>query len=324
MIGLTDLVATGLVAETVPLAPLTTYRLGGPARGYAEAGSEADLAVLAAALVAERAAGHDVPVLVLGRGSNVAVADSGYPGLVVRLGRGLAVIEIDADGTVRAGGAAPLPVVARASVKAGRGGLEFFVGIPGSVGGAVRMNAGCFDSETAEWMVDALVISLDTGEASWLSPTDLGMRYRHSALNRDDVVAGARFRTVVKDAADGEAKLREITRWRRESQPGGTLNAGSIFKNPPGDAAGRLIDSLGLKGFAVGGAAVSTKHANFFVADATATAQDVYDLVWAVRRRVGSQTGIWLEPEVRFEGSFRASPDEAEREGADQSEEVGP
>jgi UDP-N-acetylmuramate dehydrogenase len=114
----------------------------------------------------------------------------------------------------------------------------------------------------------------------------------------------ARYRTTAQDEEQGEQLLREITRWRRRHQPGGTYNAGSVFKNPPGDSAGRIIDSAGLKGFRVGGAAVSTRHANFFVADQTATAQDVYDLVWSVRRMVAEATSVTLEPEIRFVGSF--------------------
>jgi UDP-N-acetylmuramate dehydrogenase len=132
----------------------------------------------------------------------------------------------------------------------------------------------------------------------------MDLRYRHSNLTDDSVVVAARFRTTASSEGEGEQVLREITRWRKEHQPGGTLNAGSVFKNPPTVAAGRLIDELGLKGFAVGGASVSERHANFFVAGPDATAQDVYDLVVAVQQRVAAATGIWLEPEIRFAGTF--------------------
>ena len=241
MTRLADLVTAGLVAEHVSLAPLTTYRFGGPARWFAEPHSGSDLSRIGAAVAAERAAGEGVEILVLGRGSNLAVADAGYPGLVVRLGVELGVGDVAADGVVAAGAAAPLPMVARAGVREGRGGLEFFVGIPGSVGGAVRMNAGCYGSDTAGCLVEAHLVSLDTGAAAWRTPADLEMRYRHSAVRPDEVVTVARFATEARPRAEGEALLREITRWRRDTQPGGTLNAGSVFKNPPGDAAGRRL-----------------------------------------------------------------------------------
>ncbi len=151
----------------------------------------------------------------------------------------------------------------------------------------------------------ARVIDLVTGEVRDRSVGELGLAYRHSDLADTDMVVAATLRTVARPRREAEAIMREITRWRREHQPGGTLNAGSVFKNPPGDAAGRLIDSLGLKGLRVGGVAVSERHANFFVAEAGASAQDLYDLVAEVRRRVWEGAGVALEPEVRFVGRFR-------------------
>ncbi len=291
------------MARDVLLSDETTYRCGGPARFFFEARSVEDV------VAAHRFAGDNgLEVLVLGRGSNLVVADAGFAGVVVRLGGDLAGIDLLDDGLVDAGAAVPLPVLARTAVRAGRGGLEFYVGIPGSVGGAVRMNAGCFGSETGDVVVSARVLRGE--EAVTVGSAELGFSYRHSALAPADVVLHARFATTPIDPADGERAMREVTRWRRDHQPGGTFNAGSVFKNPPGDAAGRIIDELGLKGFRVGGAAVSDRHANFFVADPGAAAQDIYDLVWAVRRRVGEATGVWLEPEIRFAGSFRRSGDE--------------
>ncbi len=205
---------------------------------------------------------------------------------------------------VTAGAAVSLPRLARETVKNDRGGLEWCVGIPGSVGGAVRMNAGGHGSDTAGSLVTATVLELETLDARHMSAADLELEYRHSALTDGEVVLDATFRTVDQDREAGEAHLREITRWRKEHQPGGTFNAGSVFKNPPGDAAGRIIDELGLKGFRVGGAQVSTRHANFFEADRSASARDVYELVAEVRRRVKGATGIDLEPEIRFIGSF--------------------
>ncbi len=304
MSGFAPLVDDGLVAEHVPLGPLTTYRFGGPAQWYAEVESATDLERV---LAARRDAGVDL--LMLGRGSNLLVADTGYPGVVVRLGGDFAVVSIATDGIVVAGGAVSLPMLARHAAKAGRGGLEWYVGIPGSVGGALRMNAGGHGSDTGEWLLDAEVMDAGTGDITTRDVAGLDLSYRHSNLTDADIVLSARYRSIARDPAEAEALIRQITRWRREHQPGGTLNAGSVFKNPPGDAAGRIIDAAGLKGYRCGGAAVSERHANFFVAEAGACAQDIYDLVWAVRRRVGEAVGVWLEPEIRFAGVFAANDD---------------
>ena len=299
------LVFTGVARADVVLEPHTTYKFGGPARYFVAASDESDLLQVADALQAE-----PLPLLILGRGSNLLIADAGFDGVVVHLAGDFAGITFDAAGTIIAGGAAPLPKLAREAARSGRGGLEFYVAIPGSVGGAVQMNAGCHGTDTAEWLVEARTIDLATGAAAARSPDALGLRYRHSDLTAAEIVTTAVFRTVPRAAEDGERIMRELTQWRREHQPGGTFNAGSVFKNPAGDAAGRLIDACGLKGYRSGGVAVSDKHANFFVADETATAQDVYDLVWEVRRRVADSTGTRLEPEIRFAGAFRPHPDE--------------
>ena len=263
-----------------PLAPLTTYKRGGAARWFLDLDGPNDLRgwLIPA----------DLPVLVLGRGSNLVVADEGFPGLVLRLGSGSASIEFDGD-DVHAGGAVSLPVLARTVAQADRGGLSWFVGVPGSVGGAVRMNAGCHGSDTAECLVSASIHHLRTGERRDATATDLELSYRHSNLTDDELVLSARFRTRPSTRAEEETEMREITRWRKESQPGGTHNAGSVFKNPEGDAAGRIIDSLGLKGLAVGGASVSEKHANFIVAGAEATSGDIHALMLEVRRRVADK-----------------------------------
>ena len=292
------LASLGKVTERVPLAALTTYKLGGSARYLVVIDGEDDL-LLAARLASE----ESLPVMALGRGSNVVVSDSGFPGVVLRAGPGLSRWELAGD-VVQAGAAMPLPLLARESVRVGRGGLEFFTGIPGSVGGAVRMNAGCHGTETAEWMITARVLDLGAGTAVDSAPEDLDMSYRHSNLTDDHFVLSARFRTVERDPEEGEEAIREITRWRRVHQPGGTLNAGSVFKNPLGDSAGRIIDEVGLKGLRVGGAEVSRRHANFFVAREGATAADLHRLVGEVRRRVKEATGLELVPEIRFVGEF--------------------
>jgi UDP-N-acetylmuramate dehydrogenase len=293
------LLGSGLLRRDVPLAPLTTYRLGGSAAWFAEPSDESELAEVLAA-----AGEVGEPVVVLGRGSNIVVADAGVSAVVIHLVGSFADISVGSDGIVAAGGGAPLAKVARAGVEAGRGGLEFLVGIPGSVGGAVRMNAGCLGTETADVMIDARVMDGRSGGVAVQTPGDLMMAYRFSSVAAHEIVVSARFRTEPQPTEIGLARIREVTRWRRETQPGGTLNAGSVFKNPPGDAAGRIIDALGLKGLRRGGAVVSSRHGNFFEADTRTTAQDIRDLVRIVQRRVEAATGVRLEPEVEFLGEF--------------------
>lgn len=293
------------LAAEVPIGPLTTYKLGGAARWYTETATAEELASAAAYAVAE-----DLPLFVLGRGSNVLVADAGFDGVVVRLVGDLALASTT-GGVVTAGGGMPLPRLARFASSEGLGGLEFFVGIPGSVGGAVRMNAGGHGADTASVLVDATVLTVGEPGPRVVPVADLGLGYRTSNLGAHDIVVSARFAVVARPRSDIEAEMREITRWRKEHQPGGTLNAGSIFKNPADDAAGRIIDAQGLKGYRRGAVSVSTLHANFVVAEPGATAQQVWDLVWDVRRKVGEATGTWLEPEVRFVGAFAATPDVA-------------
>ena len=293
---LEDLVARGVVTRDVPLGPHTTYKSGGAARYYVVCDDLATLVGLSA--TGELAL---MPVLVLGRGSNLVVADGGFPGMVIRLGTGFAAIEIDGS-TATAGSAVSLPLLARATVNAGRSGLEFFVGVPGSVGGAVRQNAGCFGVETKDRLLRATVVDLRDGTVSTREPDDLDLAYRHSNLGPTEVVTEAVFATEEGDTETGLQELRRITRWRRDNQPGGTFNAGSVFKNPTGTTAGELIDSIGLKGLKVGDVSVSKKHANFFVAGPEATSADIFELVRVVKDRVFEQTGTILEAEIQFVG----------------------
>ncbi|MDQ4125175.1 MAG: UDP-N-acetylmuramate dehydrogenase, partial [Actinomycetota bacterium] len=298
----------GRVHRGSPLAPLTTYRLGGPAAVLVEPAAPDDLTVVAEAL-------RDAPnvaVLVLGRGSNTVVSDEGWPGLVVHASSGLAWIEEGAgEGDVVAGAGTSMPQLANWAARRGLAGLEFLVSIPGSVGGGVRMNAGAHGTEIADHLVAATVLDLQARTVETLAVADLGMSYRRSSLGAEHFVIDARFSLEVAPRAAIRERMESFRRHRAATQPGAALNAGSVFKNPPGDYAGRLVEATGLKGFSVGGARVSEKHANFFVAGEGATAQDVFDLVHAVRARVAAATGIELEPEVRFAGSFR-SPAAAE------------
>lgn len=297
MTDLEELVEKGVLLRDVPLGPLTTYKSGGPARYLADVVDRQGLDELVATGVIS-----ELPVLVLGRGSNLVVADTGFPGIAIRLGEGFTRVSID-GATVTAGSAVPLPRLARATVEEHLTGLEFFVGVPGSVGGAVKQNAGCFGTETKDRLVTADILDLNTGVVRSPGPDELDLSYRHSNIRPGDLVLEAVFRAKRGDPDAGRAELRRITRWRRDNQPGGTLNAGSVFKNPSGDvSAGELIDSLGLKGLGVGDVTVSTKHANFFVAGPAATSRDILDLVAEVKDRVYQLSGTMLEPEIQFVG----------------------
>jgi UDP-N-acetylmuramate dehydrogenase len=288
-----------------PLGPLATYRVGGPARWFVEVADEAELTRLGAALGALTGSPVPVPVLVVGRGSNLLVADAGFDGLVVQLGEAFAGIEVAPRGPgasrVRAGGAASLPVVARRTVAEGLAGFEWAVGVPGSIGGAVRMNAGGHGSDMAAALLGVRVVDVHTGETRDMVPADLHLSYRSSSVAPHQVVVWADLGLTAGDRATGEAEMAEIVRWRRDHQPGGH-NAGSVFTNPPGDSAGRLIDAAGCRGLRVGTAEVSTKHANFIQADDGGSADDVFALMVEVVRRVRAHAGVDLHPETRLEG----------------------
>ncbi len=275
-----------------PLGARTTYRVGGPAALLAVVASPEDLAVVAEA---RRLSGLDV--LVVGKGSNMLVADRGFEGIAVVLGDPFTRIEID-DGVVVAGGAVALPVLARRTVAEGLRGLEWAVGVPGSVGGAVRMNAGGHGSDIAASLLDATVFDLETAEQACMRASSLRFGYRSSAVSSTEIVTGARFRTTPGDRAEGERLLAEIVQWRRANQPGGQ-NAGSVFVNPDGTSAGAEIDRAGLKGMRLGSAHVSAKHANFIQADENGRAQDVSDLMDHVASVVGERRGVALHTEIR-------------------------
>jgi UDP-N-acetylmuramate dehydrogenase len=289
----------GGVARDVPAADLSTYRLGGPVAVLVRVADDAALA-----RVSEVVAARCPPLLVVGRGSNLLVADRGFPGVGLVLEGDFERMAVADDGRrVRAGGAVPLPVLARRTAAAGVAGLEFYVGIPGSVGGAVRMNAGGHGRETRDVLVAARVRDLRRPAAGVATrpAADLALGYRTSAIGPDTVVVDAEFATRPDSAAACAARIDDVVRWRREHQPGGA-NGGSVFRNPPGDAAGRLIDVSGCKGLRVGGAVVSEKHANFFQAEPGASADDVYRLVALVRERVAAATGVVLTPELVMVG----------------------
>jgi UDP-N-acetylmuramate dehydrogenase len=279
----------------VPIGPYTTYRVGGPAALFTTVEDDQQLAELARVVAAA-----GVPVLVVGMGSNLLVADGGFPGLAVHLGDGFADIAVEGT-TVRAGAAASLPVVARRTARAGLAGFEWAVGVPGSIGGAVRMNAGGHGSDLSASLVRVRVVDLADGEDGVVPAADLALGYRTSAIGPSQVVVWAELDLAVGDRATAEAEIKEIVRWRREHQPGGP-NAGSVFTNPPGDSAGRLIEVAGCKGLRLGSAAVSTKHANFIQADEGGSADDVWALMAEVRSRVLADSGVELHVETRTVG----------------------
>jgi UDP-N-acetylmuramate dehydrogenase len=274
---------------------MSTYRVGGRAALFVLIDNEE---TLAAAGRAVRESG--LPVLVVGKGSNLLVADAGFPGLALQLGEAFAEVTVE-GATVRAGGAAALPVVARRTADAGLTGFEWAVGVPGSVGGAVRMNAGGHGSDMAASLVAIRAADLAAGEDGEMSAGDLDLGYRHSAIRSSQVVLRADLRLAPGDADRCRATINEIVRWRRANQPGGP-NAGSVFTNPPGASAGQLIDAAGCKGLRRGSAEVSPKHANFIQADPGGRADDVVALMAEVRRRVLEHSGVVLHAETRLVG----------------------
>jgi UDP-N-acetylmuramate dehydrogenase len=302
----------GRVRHDVALGPLTTYRVGGAAALFLEARDEADLEDARAA-VGETG----IPVLVVGGGSNLLVADAGWPGLAVTLSEGFATIDLAAPDPagadtsrpgaasgptrVRAGAAVSLPVLARRTAALSLTGLEWAVGVPGTVGGAVRMNAGGHGSDVSRTLAAVRVVDLEGDGPCELSPGQLDLGYRRSSLRPAQVVVWAEFDLRAGDRAASEAEIAEIVRWRRAHQPGGA-NGGSVFTNPPDDSAGRLIEAAGLKGLRRGSAYVSAKHANFFQAEDGGTADDVRALITEVQRLVDERMGVRLEPELRMVG----------------------
>lgn len=292
----------GRVERDVVLAPFTTYRLGGPAHVFVEPADVTDLEAFAVEIAGRRADGEDIPVLTLGRGSNLVVSDQGWPGIVIHLGD--AFSKITGDGPVTAGAAVSMPVLANYASRRGLAGLEFMIAIPGSVGGGVRMNAGAHGWDVGATLAAIRMLSINGNGVDDVAAPRLGLDYRSSELSDDDIVVAATFEPQEEDPEAVRERMEGFRRHRAETQPGAASNAGSVFKNPPDDHAGRLVEAAGLKGFRVGGAEVSPLHANFFIAHPGSSANDVHALVAAVRRRVEEHSGILLEPEIRFVGRF--------------------
>jgi UDP-N-acetylenolpyruvoylglucosamine reductase len=293
------------VERDYPLARLTTIRTGGPAEFFARAGSARQLQDLLA-----WASEHALQVGVVGSGSNLLVADEGVEGLIVKLDNDLTDIDLDGERVV-CGGGARLPTVAAATARAGLTGLEFGVSIPGTVGGAVRMNANAYGGALAdvlEWVEIANATGIERR-----SPEELGFGYRSSNLVDGEIVASAGFHLACAPAETVKESLAELRARRKDAQPGGIKTFGSTFKNPAGPRAagrtsGQLLDLAGCRGLRVGDAGFSLKHANFVENHGTATTADVIALMAEGRSRVQERFGVELEPEVRVLGRVGFPP----------------
>ena len=303
-----------IAARDVPLAPMTTYRVGGAAALMARPRTIDDLHTIAEALAV-----CELPVLVVGKGSNLLVADSGFGGIAVSLAHLSGLVSsastmqycVEGDRVV-ASASAWLPQLARRLVGEALTGFEWAVGVPGSVGGAVRMNAGGHGSDIQACLVDVHLFDLLADSIGWLDADRLGLRFRGSDIASHQVVLEARIQLAAGDRDVSQTELDEVVRWRRERQPGGQ-NAGSVFVNPiPGElAAGELIEQVGLRGHRLGSASVSDKHANFIQGSDGGSASDVLALIELVRDRVAAETGFVLRSEVRLVG-FPDAPFEDE------------
>ena len=312
--------------RNVDLSQYTTYKVGGTAALHMTVTSIDDLYLVSAVL-----AEVELPILVIGRGSNLLVSDSGFQGLALTIGGLADYVDLpnreedpDVEPIALFGGSVALPVASRQSVARGLTGFEWGVGVPGSVGGAVRMNAGGHGSDMASSLTSVRMFHLRKGLEAHVNAVDLGLRFRGSALDDHHVVLSATVDLEwSKSQEASEAELQEVVRWRRENQPGGQ-NAGSVFVNPePGKvSAGEIIDELGMRGLRVGSAQVSEKHANFIQADENGSAHDVVALMAEIRRRVRDERGYVLRSEIRLVG-FEDATDPAIVELLNKDSEVG-
>ena len=282
----------GKLKQHAPLAPLVWFKSGGNAQWLFEPADEADLAGFLKQL------DPDVPVIALGLGSNMIVRDGGVPGVVVRLGKAFAKIERPDEVTLECGGGASGILVSSTARDAGIAGLEFLRGIPGTVGGFVRMNGGAYGREVQDILVSARVALRDGRVEEWPAER-LGYTYRHSELPEGAVVVSAAFRGTPGQPEAIGAEMDAIARAREESQPLRSRTGGSTFKNPPGHKAWALIDAAGCRGMMLGGAQVSEKHCNFLLNLGEATSSDIENLGEEVRRRVSRKTNIMLEWEIQ-------------------------
>jgi UDP-N-acetylmuramate dehydrogenase len=287
----------GRLERDAPLASFTWFRVGGPAELLFMPEDEDDLAAFLMGL------DTSVPLLPIGVGSNLLVRDGGIEGVVIRLGRGFSKVETRGGARIYAGAGVPDTVLAREAAKAGIAGLEFFRGVPGAVGGACVMNAGCYGAETKDVLVEAYAIDR-SGQRHTVSNTQMGFVYRKSAAAAAGglIFTGALFQGTPEDPAAIAVRMDEITARREAAQPIREKTGGSTFKNPPGDSAWRLVDAAGWRGKPFGGAMFSDKHANFLINTGAATAQDLEGLGEAVRADVKAKFGVDLEWEIKRVG----------------------
>jgi UDP-N-acetylmuramate dehydrogenase len=282
----------GRLLANEPLAPLTWFRVGGPAQVLFMPEDEADLAYFLTHLPAE------IPVTVVGLGSNLIVRDGGVPGVVIRLGRGFGEVKVEPGERVRAGTAVPDVKVSRAAQEASIAGLAFFRGIPGAIGGALRMNGGAYGRETKDALIEARGVDRQ-GNVRVFTTADLHYTYRHCGAPDDIIFTEALFQGTVGDAKTIAAEMEKITESREATQPIKSRTGGSTFKNPPDDKAWQLIDAAGCRGLKIGDAQVSEMHCNFLINLGNATAADIETLGETVRRRVKEKSGVELDWEIK-------------------------
>jgi UDP-N-acetylmuramate dehydrogenase len=290
----------GRLTANAPIGPLTWFRVGGPAEVLFRPADAPDLADFLKRL------DPNVPVTVIGVGSNLLVRDGGIPGVTIRLGRGFADVAAHGD-TVHAGAGALDLNVALSAAEAGIAGLEFLSGVPGTIGGGLRMNAGAYGSEIKDVLIEAHAIDR-AGECHRVPAAELGLSYRHSDASEDWIFTAAQLRGRRDEPRDIARRMEEIRAAREASQPIRARTGGSTFANPPGDQAWRLIDAAGCRGLTRGDARVSEKHANFLINTGTASAADIEGLGEEVRRRVHTSCGVVLEWEIRRIGRYAEEP----------------
>ncbi len=282
----------GRLQANQPLREYTWFRVGGPAQVLFSPADEADLAAFLQDLA------PDIPVTVIGVGSNLLVRDGGVPGVVIRLGRGFNQIEPLDGARIRVGTAVPDARLAQAAAQAGIAGLAFYRGIPGAVGGALRMNAGAHGGETKDVLVEANAVDR-SGTIHRLSNADLGYTYRHCGAPGDYIFTSALFQGTPGSPDEIARAMQEVVEYREAKQPIKSYTGGSTFKNPPGHSSWKLIDAAGCRGLRVGGAHVSEMHCNFLINDRGATAEDIERLGETVRARVKAASGIELQWEIK-------------------------
>jgi UDP-N-acetylmuramate dehydrogenase len=289
------------IEENVPLARYTTLGTGGPVRAFARPET---LEQLDEALAWARE--RELPVVTVGLGSNLLVADDGVDALVLRLAGELAAVDVDGEVLVAGGGAANAVCLHRARA-AGLGGFEFACAIPGTIGGGVWMNAGAYGGDWAQILVRALIVD-GGGGAAWRTPPELGLRYRHSDLRHGEVVARAELRLTPRAPAEIKATVAELQALRKAAQPTNKRTFGSVFKNPEHElSAGRMLEACGLKGHRIGGAQISPRHANFIENAGGARSADALELMREARRRAREQFGVDLQHEVELLGPIELS-----------------